>query len=36
VADGATLIWSNLEEAIIFEPGLPLDAQPDQTGTVWI
>jgi len=36
VADGATVIWSNLEEAIIFEPNLPLDARPDQTGTVWI
>jgi hypothetical protein len=36
VTDGATVIWVNLEESIIFEPSLPLDAQPDKTGTVWI
>ena len=36
VTDGATVIWVNLEESIIFEPSLPLDAQPDETGTIWI
>jgi len=36
VTDGATVIWVNLEESIIFEPSLPLDVQPDETGTIWI
>jgi hypothetical protein len=36
VTDGSGVIATNLEETIIFEPGLPLDAEPDATGVIWI
>jgi hypothetical protein len=36
VTDGAGVIATNLEETIIFEPGLPLDAEPDATGVIWV
>jgi hypothetical protein len=34
--DGSGVIVTNLEETIIFEPGLPLDAEPDATGVIWV
>lgn len=36
VTDGSGVIATNLEETIIFEPGLPLDAEPDGTGVIWV
>jgi hypothetical protein len=36
VTDGSGVIATNLEETIIFEPGLPLDAEPDATGVIWV
>lgn len=36
VTDGAGVIATNLEETIIFEPGLPLDAEPDVAGVIWV
>jgi hypothetical protein len=35
-ADGSAVILENLEESIIFKPGLPFDDEPDPTGVVWI
>lgn len=34
--DGSAVITMNLEERIYFAPGLPLDAEPDATGVVWV
>lgn len=36
VTDGSAVIATNLEETIIFEPGLPLDAERDATGVIWV
>ena len=36
VAEGSGIIATNLEETIIFAPGLPLDAEPDAAGVIWI
>jgi hypothetical protein len=36
VAEGSGIIATNLEETLIFAPGLPLDAEPDATGVIWI
>jgi hypothetical protein len=35
-SDGPTVIVTNLEETITFEPGLPFHAEPDVTGVVWV
>jgi hypothetical protein len=34
--EGSAVILTNLEESIIFKPGLPFDAEPDLSGVVWI
>jgi hypothetical protein len=36
VTNGSGVIATNLEETIIFEPELPLDAEPEATGVIWI
>jgi hypothetical protein len=35
VTNGSGVIATNLEETI-FEPELPLDAEPEATGVIWI
>jgi hypothetical protein len=36
IGDAAVVIITNLEEAIRFEPGIPLHREPDASGIVWM